>query len=276
MTIKSFARMAGTAGLALAAMAGAALADGYEGGSTKDAAADEGRKLTWSITLGATSDYMFRGLSLNDEDPAAQGSVDIGYGIFYAGVWASNLPAEGVLGPAEIDVYAGIKPVVGPVTFDLGIIGYFYPGDKINDPVFDAIGDDEYFELKAGASITPFTNAGLGVTAYYSPDTQLSDSAETLAIEGTASYTTRQVGIFVPTLSGTFGWQYVEDAGFSGVNDDDYLYWNLGVALAVDKFTIDLRYWDTDFGDDDAFDGQYLSPGLADERFVASVKVTLP
>ena len=50
------------------------------------------------------------------------------------------------------------------------------------------------------------------------------------------------------------------------------LYWNAGVALAVDKFTIDLRYWDTNFKDDATF----LSPGLADERFVATVKVSLP
>lgn len=272
MGMNNFARMAGATGIALIAMAGAALADGYGEGSSKDAPAAEGRKLSWSMTLGGTSDYVFRGLSLSDEKAAAQGSIDLSYGIFYAGVWGSNLDDglvpdvnDGV-GPAEVDVYAGFKPVVGPVTFDLGIIGYLYPGEGYNGP-----GDAEYLELKAGASFAPFTNASLGGTVYYSPKYQYTDDSEAVAVEGTAGYTFHQVGPFVPTVSGTFGWQYIEDQNF-GDNDDDYLYWNAGVALAVDKFTIDLRYWDTNFKDDATF----LSPGLADERFVATVKVSLP
>lgn len=273
MKLHNIARAAGVTGFALVAMAGAALADGYEGGSAKDAPVAEGRKLTWSVTLGATSDYVFRGLSLNDEKPAAQGSVDLSYGIFYAGVWSSNLDDATGLGPAEIDVYAGFKPVVGPVTFDFGIIGYLYPGSSTSKrDAAGLVGNDEYLELKAGGSITPFTNATLGLTAYYSPESQYTDNNDSLAIEGTAGYTFHQVGIFVPTVSGTFGWQYIEDQDFGGGNDDDYLYWNVGLALAVDKFTIDLRYWDTDI----ASDATYISEGLADERFVASVKVTLP
>ena len=34
--------------------------------------AEEGRKFTWSITLGGTSDYVFRGISFTNEDPASQ------------------------------------------------------------------------------------------------------------------------------------------------------------------------------------------------------------
>lgn len=275
MKLNHFARTATAAGFALAAMAGAALADGYEGGSTKDAAPAEGRKLTWSITLGATSDYIFRGISLSDEKPAAQGSVDLSYGIFYAGAWGSNLTStEDILGPGELDLYAGFKPVVGPVTFDLGIIGYLYPGEhrgRLDNPVFTPDSNTDYIELKAGASYVPFTNATAATTVYYSPKNQLVGDAESWAVESAYGYTFHQVGIFVPTVSAVLGWQYIEDQDFGG-GDDDYYYWNVGVALAVDKFTIDLRYWDTNIGDD----AVYTSPGLADERFVASVKVTLP
>lgn len=275
--MNNFARTAGAAGIALIAMAGSALADGYgSGGSTKDAPADEGRKLTWSITLGATSDYVFRGLSLHDERPAAQGSIDIGYGIFYAGVWGSNLTSD-VLGPGELDVYAGIKPVVGPVTFDFGVLGYLYPGQ--HEGRADPGDNTDYLELKAAASITPFTNASLAIAGYYSPKNQLVGDSDSLAIEGTAGYTFHQVGPFVPTLSGTFGWQFLENQSFSSLNDEEYLYWNVGLALAVDKFTIDLRYWDTDIDPNAAIlasGDNYTSKGLADERFVASVKVTLP
>lgn len=277
MRLHTFARAAGIAGFAFAAMAGSALADGYGEGSTKDAPAAEGRKLTWSLTLGATSDYVFRGLSLNDENPAAQGSVDLSYGIFYAGVWSSNLDdglVSGVhdgVGQVEVDVYAGFKPVVGPVTFDLGVIGYLYPNENYNGR-----GQADYLELKAGASITPFTNASLSGTVYYSPTYQYT-KGDAFAVEGTAGYTFHQVGPFVPTISGTVGYQVIDEAvdglaGDFGDNNDDYVYWNAGLALAVDKFTIDLRYWDTDIGKDVGF----TSFGLTDERFVASVKVTLP
>jgi uncharacterized protein (TIGR02001 family) len=273
MGMNRFTRTAGATGIALLAMAGAALADGYEVSSKDAPAAAEGRKLTWSITLGATSDYVFRGLSLSDEKPAAQGSIDLSYGIFYAGVWGSNLDDgldpelnnDGV-GPGEVDVYAGFKPVVGPVTFDLGIIGYLYPGEGYEGP-----GDAEYLELKAGASFAPITNATLGGIIYYSPKYQYTDDSAAIAVEGSAGYTFRQVGPFVPTLSGVFGWQEIEDQDFGG-GDEDYLYWNVGVALAVDKLTLDLRYWDTNIEEDAAF----ISHGLTDERFVASIKVTLP
>lgn len=274
MSLKHFARTAGVSAIALLAITGSALADGYGDSSAKDAPAAEGRKLEWSITLGATSDYVFRGLSLTDERPAAQGSIDMSYGIFYAGAWASNLDDSTGLGPYELDLYAGIKPELGRVKLDLGLIGYLYPAEEFDDPVFGNEGNAHYLELKAGASIEPFKDATAGVTVYYSPEYQF-DLGDALAVEGTAGYTLRQIGPFVPTISGTFGWQYVEGDDFSDLDgtplsaDDDYLYWNVGVALAVDKFTIDLRYWDTDIEDDSG-------EGLADERFVGSVKVTLP
>ncbi|HKZ95497.1 MAG TPA: TorF family putative porin, partial [Hyphomicrobiaceae bacterium] len=121
----------GAAGIALMALAGSALADGY-GGSVKDAPADEGRKFTYAITVGAQSDYVFRGVSQTFEDPAIQGALDLTYWILYAGIWASHIDfgASQGLGPkvwGEYDLYAGVKRVWGPVTFDLGVIYYWYP-----------------------------------------------------------------------------------------------------------------------------------------------------
>jgi uncharacterized protein (TIGR02001 family) len=251
MSMKSsIAKTVGAAGIALMALSGAAAA--------------EDREFSWSMTAGGTSDYVFRGLSFNNEKPAAQGSVDMSYGILYAGVWGSNI--SGDFGPTEVDIYAGIKPVLGPVTFDFGIIYYWYPG-----------GDDEnwggeldYIELKAGGSISPVKNLTVGVYGWYSPDQ--SDGGETYAVEGNAAYVLPAVGIFTPTLGGAYGWQGTEEPGFLVVGDD-YTYWNVGLALAVEKFTFDFRYWDTDIGEADALAGVF---GLSDERFVFSAKVTLP
>lgn len=247
--MNKFMKLASVAAVASAAMVGAAAA--------------EDRQFSWSVTLGGTSDYIFRGLSLNNEKPAAQGSVDIGYGIFYAGAWASNVGINGdIYSPMELDLYAGIKPVLGQFTFDFGIIGYTYPLNS--DP-------GNYVELKAGVSTEIVKNLTGGVTLYYTPSQ--TDYDETFTVEGNLAYTLPQVHIFTPTLSGGLG--YAEDleggAAFS-LYKDNYIYWNIGLALAVEKFTFDFRYWDTNL--------QQTVPdlytGLADERFVFSVKATLP
>ncbi|MBC7831271.1 MAG: hypothetical protein H7Y62_04540, partial [Hyphomicrobium sp.] len=56
--------------------------------------------------------------------------------------------------------------------------------------------------------------------------------------------------------------------------DDEYYYWNAGLALTVEKLTFDFRYWDTNIGGD-AFD-ICANAGLCDERFVFTAKVVLP
>ena len=85
--LRKFASFCGAMAVALLASSAGALADGYE--VAAPAAVDEGRKFTYSFNIGGTSDYVFRGVSQSDNEPALQGGADIGWGILYAGVWAS-------------------------------------------------------------------------------------------------------------------------------------------------------------------------------------------
>ena len=240
--------------VALMGLSGPALAGGFglfdrSEGSTKDGPAPSGRQFSWSVNVGGTSDYVFRGISQSDEKPAIQAGIDLTYGIFYVGAWGSTTDL-GVGDNAEIDWYAGIKPVLGPLTFDFGVIYYTYPGTAIEQPV----------EVKAGVAWSPVKDLATGFIFYWEPD------LEYQVYEFTAAYTLPSFKMFTPTIGGTFG--IVEDNdGFLG---GDYNYWNVGLALAVDKITLDFRYWDTDIGSG--------SPvhGLADERFVFTAKVTLP
>jgi uncharacterized protein (TIGR02001 family) len=268
-----------TAGLlASTALTSAALA----GGSIKDAPAADTRKLSFSVNLGATTDYVFRGFSQSDEKLAVQGGADLTYGILYAGIWSSmvdfgnnDAAAPEKYVNAEVDFYAGIKPVWGPLNFDFGVIYYAYPGNNQNKPVFD---DPNYVELKAGVSGSPVKNLTLGATVFYSPEYQ-NNSGTVWTVEGTAGYELAKIGPVVPTLSGTVGTSVFENktkaAQWSTVmaNDsvDSYVYWNAGLALAVDKFTFDFRYWDTDLGRCTNTVTQQC-----DERFVFSAKITLP
>jgi uncharacterized protein (TIGR02001 family) len=259
----------GAAGIAFVALTSGALADGYEG-SIKDAPKDEGRKFTYSFSITGTSDYVFRGLSQTDNDPTIQGAINLGYGIFYAGVWASGLDFEPVGNDAQIeaDWYAGIKPTWGPLTFDFGVIYYSYPGANF------ALGgpDLDYIEYKAGVSGSPFANAVLGATVYYSDDS-FAETGEVFTYEGTAAYTFHAIGPFTPTVSGTLGYVDAKDAAYLAFNGvDSYTYWNAGLALTVEKITFDFRYWDTDVPSTAAA----CFSDYCSERFVFSATVALP
>lgn len=199
-----------------------------------------------SYNIGVTSDYVFRGVSQTQEDPAVQGGVDASYGVLYAGVWASNVDF-GVPDPdLEVDLYAGVKPTVGDTSFDFGILYYGYRKDKNGAP-----GANSYTELKAAASRT-FGPATLGAAAYWSPEWP-GKGGDSVYVEGNAA---------VPiapklTLSGAVGHQSIK-------NYSDYNTWNIGVGYALtDKLTADLRYHDTD---------EHSLGKIYDSRVVVSLK----
>lgn len=250
----SFTKSIGAAGIALLALSAPALASDMT-------PAPEGREFSWSVNAALTSDYVFRGISQSDNDPAVSAGFDASYGIVYAGLWASSVDEDFVGGNLEIDYYAGIKPTLGAATFDFGVLYYTYPG--ASDP---ASGEFEVFELKAAVSGEIFKNLSGTAALYWSPEAA-ADAGEYFVYEGSLAYALPQISIFTPTISGTYG--YVDNQDFEA---SDYAYWNAGFALGYDKFTFDFRYWDTD--------AEFLSPVsssvLSDERFVFTAKVAFP
>lgn len=233
------------------------------------ARAEEERQFTYSFNIGAVSDYMFRGFSQRDDRPALQGGIDIGYGIWYAGVWGSHTGEGFNATPVEIDVYTGIKPVLGPVTFDFGVIYYGYPSQ---DTTISTGLNVDYWEGKAGASMSPIANLTTGVLFYYTPDYSF-ETGRGYTIEGNMAYTLPAFGPIVPTVGGTIGYFDVENTFAFEVDGSpvkNITYWNVGVALAVEKITFDLRYYGSNRDVD--------VPGSTstDDRFVVGVKVALP
>ena len=60
-----------------------------------------------SANVALTSNYIFRGQTQNNEDPALQGGFDFEHGSgFYAGVWGSNVDFGGDES-TELDFYGG-------------------------------------------------------------------------------------------------------------------------------------------------------------------------
>ncbi len=269
----------GAAALAAALLlAVPASADGYRRGSLKDAKPEE-RRCNLSANVGLTTEYVFRGYSQTDEGPAIQGGFDVTCGIFYAGVWASNLDWGGDgaghdIANIEMDWYLGVKPVTGPVTWDIGVIYYSYP----NSADFVAGRDNNYVEIKVGASVTPWKDGTIGVTVFYSPEYQY-ETGSVVTVEGSISQTLPKVGIFTPTISALLGYQKGDDTLYStlfGNFDDHYWYWNAGITLGFhEKFSLDFRYWDTSLQDNAGGSGWCKGQIFqCDERFVATLKFT--
>jgi uncharacterized protein (TIGR02001 family) len=95
---------------------------------------------TLTGNVGLFSQYIFRGLTQTDGDPAIQGGFDYSHESgFYLGTWASNISwlrdfgsySNG--GSMEWDFYGGFKGTFGKSDFgfDVGLLQYWYPGDAV-------------------------------------------------------------------------------------------------------------------------------------------------
>lgn len=120
-------------------------------------------------------------------------------------------------------------------------------------------------------------NLSAGVLVYWSPD-YFGETGNVWTVEGNTSYTFRQIGPFTPSISGVLGYVSGQDDDFEAANGfDNYVYWNAGLTLAVDKLSFDFRYWDTSEDYDSGLGCQGSGDrDLCGERFVFSAKVTLP
>src|SRR5689334_18881530 len=76
--------------------------------------AEDAAPFKLSFNLGASTDYVFRGISQTDENPQVFGGADATIGsIGYAGTWLSNVDFNNGTS-MEYDIYGGIKPTLGP------------------------------------------------------------------------------------------------------------------------------------------------------------------
>ena len=222
--------------------------------------------------VALSTDYIFRGISQTNNDPAISGGFDYSFGGgFYVGAWASNVDfgsnletvenaaGETVLigetssASTEIDLYAGyVFELAENVELDLGYIYYTYPGDSSSL---------NYSEFAASIS---FSDLAFGLT--YSPDYFGSDEdaiifdvdysvgiAKNLSLDLHAGYTTTDL----------------DETGASiliGDTDlDDYVEWSVGLSTAAVGVDFSLTYHDTDI------DSSVADVNDAEDRVVFSI-----
>lgn len=78
-----------------------------------------------SANIGATSDYIWRGVSQSNESASVSGGVDYAdESGLYAGTWVGSL---GDGNGSEVDLYLGYAGETDVVSYDVGYIYYNYP-----------------------------------------------------------------------------------------------------------------------------------------------------
>ena len=194
--------------------------------ATPAAAQDaEANSVDVSVGLSAATDYVWRGVSQSDEDPAVFATVQVTSGGFYAGAGTENVDFAGI--EQEYDLWAGyVLPLGGATKLDVGVVRYGY---------VDAAADIDTVEVK-GALSTTVGQTGLGLATYWTPDYFGSDNSA-MYTEVTAS----QPLMDKLSLSGAVGYQSIDNSSA------DYVNWNAGLKYQVlPGASIDVRYHDTD------------------------------
>ena len=191
-----------------------------------------------SGNVALTSNYMFRGVSQNDNSWAIQGGLDYAHDSgFYIGLWGSNVDDSFYNGSSlELDTYAGWGGDVGPVSLDVGFLRYNYPDQTGGTSEVDT---DEYH---IGVS-KDFGVASVGFTAYYSPD---------WFNLGDGQY--YHLGVDVPvssfTLSAAYGMTRI-DENAAGVDDDYNDYDDVHDVNNNYVYDHDVNHHDLDYNDFD-------------------------
>jgi len=229
---------------------------------------------TLTGNVGLYSQYVFRGLTQTDKDPAIQGGFDYSHSSgFYAGTWASNISwlrdfgSYSSGGSMEWDFYGGFKGTFGKSDFgwDIGLLQYWYPGNtvpgavKANTLEFYVALSWKWLSAKYSHSVD---NKTFGVA----------DSSGTWYLDLSANIP------ITDKLNIQAHWGRQEFKGsIAGVSNDSvasYDDWKLGATYSLPKdFTIGAFFTGTDMNA--AQQAFYTTPAAAGSRFLGKDTFTV-
>lgn len=186
----------------------------------------------WSGSLAVTTDYVYRGISQTDGQPAAQVGFQYASGGLSAGAWASNVDLREESDPTyELDLHAAYGWRLGSDWLArLGIVHYEYP---------DHAGDYDYDEVTASVSFQERVTASIA----WSPNTSRYGNGTFVSDRSALAYELALLQPIGPNWSVCAGIGYYD---LTDLFDTGYTYWNAGVAFTWHSLQIDLLHIDTD------------------------------
>ncbi len=206
-------------------------------------------------SIGATGDYVFRGLSQTDGRPALQADIHYASPLGWSvGLWGSTVDRNSWDGrTVELDVYLGYRWTISQDwTAKIAAVDYRYPWNK---PII-RYDYDELIGTLGFRNKLFFTMAWTPNTSRYSTRGYVTGK-EAISYEGAA--TLPVVGALVANLGiGYYDLQSVIDTG--------YLYWNAGVGYDWRAWHVDLGYFGTGSNAKTLFLGN-----VADNRWAAGI-----
>jgi uncharacterized protein (TIGR02001 family) len=124
-----------------------------------------------SANIGATSNYMWRGVTQTQDGGAAQAGLDYAADNgLYVGTWTSNVrfPVGGTKqAGTELDVYGGYKKELeSGLSYDVGVISYNYAPDAIAQNFAEVYGKVGYKGVGAEVDYT-VSKEDHGTTPYH-------------------------------------------------------------------------------------------------------------
>ena len=204
-----------------------------------------------SANVALTSDYVWRGVSQTDENPALQAGAEYAHAIgVYVGVWGSNVDfAEDVDDPAriELDYSVGWRgETEAGLGWDLSLLRYTYP---------KSTEDFDYNEVTLSLSYEMFTF-------------EVDYSNDTFATGTDTFYYNVGVSHEIPDffeISASIGYSDLNQEITGEGAPDSYVDWRIGVAQELLGLDFDLSYYDTNGK------GEELYGDLAGARLVLTV-----
>lgn len=199
-----------------------------------------------SASVALSSEYVWRGVTQTDSEPAISGSFDVAHSSgFYIGTWASNVDF-GSDASTEIDYYAGFSSDIGETGFsyDVGALYYDYPSASDEDLDFTEI---------YGSVSYSFLTAGIAYTV----------DADSDALEDSIYYSLG-AGYDIGAISLAAG------VGYYDYDDDtEYTNYYVGASTEFAGFGFDLTYTDTNN------DGEDLFGDAADDTVIFTISKSM-
>ena len=191
-----------------------------------------------SANIALTTDYVWRGVSHTNEDPAIQGGFDYEHESGFAiGVWGSNVDFDLDDGAdLEFDIYASYGGEFGDgFSYGVGAIYYAYPGTKSG------------FEYDWGEVSGSLGWGPVSIAINYSNDVfNTSETGVYYVLAGE-----HEINGF--SLSASLGYYDFNKKVFGPLLPDSYTDWRLGVSKSFVGLDWDLSYYDTSSKGEDLF-----------------------